>query len=188
MFHTNAFILGFLPVCVAGFFALGRLYGATTRATLANCVQFVLLRVVEPGACASAGCLSSGKLCDCLEAAALRCGTRVAGRRSRRQSRPPRLVQIRRFPAAHRSPGRAGAAHYPAAGDQLLYLSANHVPGRHGTRGRCGVAPLYPLRRLRHLLSASHSRSNRAARQDHPAAYPARDDPPAAATTWPTAR
>jgi alginate O-acetyltransferase complex protein AlgI len=30
MFHTNAFILGFLPVCVVGFFVLGRLYGATS--------------------------------------------------------------------------------------------------------------------------------------------------------------
>jgi alginate O-acetyltransferase complex protein AlgI len=29
MFHTVAFILGFLPVCVAGFFVLGRFYGAT---------------------------------------------------------------------------------------------------------------------------------------------------------------
>ena len=28
MFHTTPFILGFLPVCVAGFFALGRLRGA----------------------------------------------------------------------------------------------------------------------------------------------------------------
>jgi alginate O-acetyltransferase complex protein AlgI len=30
MFHTYGFILGFLPVCVVGFFALGRLYGATS--------------------------------------------------------------------------------------------------------------------------------------------------------------
>ncbi len=30
MFHTTAFILGFLPVCVLGFFALGRLYGTTS--------------------------------------------------------------------------------------------------------------------------------------------------------------
>jgi alginate O-acetyltransferase complex protein AlgI len=28
MFHTDTFIFGFLPVCLAGFFALGRFYGA----------------------------------------------------------------------------------------------------------------------------------------------------------------
>jgi alginate O-acetyltransferase complex protein AlgI len=32
MFHTVAFILGFLPVCMAGFFLLGRFYG--TRGAL----------------------------------------------------------------------------------------------------------------------------------------------------------
>ena len=30
MFHTNAFNIGFLPVCAVGFLALGRLYGATS--------------------------------------------------------------------------------------------------------------------------------------------------------------
>ncbi|HEY4042796.1 MAG TPA: hypothetical protein VGM32_13250 [Rhodopila sp.] len=29
IFHTVAFILGFLPVCVAGFFAAGRCFGAS---------------------------------------------------------------------------------------------------------------------------------------------------------------
>jgi alginate O-acetyltransferase complex protein AlgI len=29
MFHTSAFIFGFLPVCLAGFFALGRLFGVS---------------------------------------------------------------------------------------------------------------------------------------------------------------
>jgi hypothetical protein len=30
MFHTNAFNIGFLPVCAVGFLAFGRLYDATS--------------------------------------------------------------------------------------------------------------------------------------------------------------
>jgi hypothetical protein len=173
MFHTNAFILGFLPVCVVGFFALGRLYGATSALRWLIASNLFFYAWWNPAHC----------LCwlpQSWETMRLRCGCGTQTRHAPGWSAESSPI----------SPCWAGSntpiscctsqsQPRPAAGDQLLYFSADHVPGRHGPRGRRGVAPLYPLCRLRHLLSSSHSRSYRAARQHHPAAYRARDDPPA---------
>ena len=138
LFHTTAFILGFLPACLTGFFVLGRFCSAAWALRwLIACSLFfygwwnpAYLPLLAGSVCAQS--------CHCGADTADQRDPRLADRRRRSEPGAPGLVQIRRLPAAYRRPERAGAAHHPAAGDQLLHLPADHVSGGYRARGGRG--------------------------------------------------
>ena len=133
LFHSQGFVLGFLPACLAGCFLLGRFAGRTWALAwlLAASLffygwwnpRFVLLLHFS-----IAANFTLGQRILHLARAERRTATRrwliagVAGNLV-----PAGLVQIRRLPAAHRRTGRHAARHLPAAGDQLLHLPAEKV-------------------------------------------------------------
>ena len=170
LFHSTEFVLGFLPACLAGYFLLGR-YGGDRFALLWLIAASLFFYgwwnpAYLPLLCGSVlmnFTIASRIRRQCAATGMAGCGRGV-------EPRSARLVQIRRFPAAHRGPGRAGAAHHPAAGDQLLHLPADHVPGGHSPRaGSAGDDAVGAVCRVRHLLPAPDRRPDRPAVGDHPA-------------------
>ena len=175
LFNSPEFVLGFLPVALAGFFLAGRFGGPhwALRWLVAASLffygwwnaQFVVL-------------LAGSILVN------YAFGQRILRLTRAGRERPARrwliagvcanlallgLVQIRQLPdPRHAAAGCAGIFHLPAAGDQLLHLPADHVPGREQKRRphRCRPAALC---RLRRVLSAPDRWSDRAAARDHAA-------------------
>ena len=103
---------------------------------LADRVQPVLLRLVEPGAVAAADRLDHRQLRDRVAIAVLNNAARVADGGRDGEPGAAGVVQIRRLPVAHRRAECAGIEHHAAAGDQLFHLSADHVSGRYVARHR----------------------------------------------------
>ncbi len=83
MFHTVPFILGFLPVCLAGFFTAGRYCGTTGALRWLVARSLFFYAWWNPRACAAAGRLGRRQLCDRLEAAAYDTAPSLADRRRR---------------------------------------------------------------------------------------------------------
>ena len=182
------FILGFLPVALAGFFLAGRVGG--TRWALRWLVaaslffygwwnpKFVLLL---------AGSILANYWFGQRILGLTRSGRQRAARRWLIAGVAANLALLGWFKYANfLIAGRAPAAHartrhLPAAGDQLLHLPADHVPGREQKRRPRRRRPA-ALRLLRRVLSAPDRRSDRAAARDHAATAGARSCGPARAT------
>ena len=110
LFHSPAFIFGFLPLCFLGFALRAPAVGLGGGAALAGRRLAGVLRPVEPGAGRPAARLDPVQLRR--GAAAPRPHRRAphrpppAARRDRRQSRSARLLQIHQLPDRQRQPAR----------------------------------------------------------------------------------
>ena len=191
LFNSPEFVLGFLPLALAGFFLAGRIGGTTSG----HCAGW------SPPACSStAG--GTRNSCCCWPARSspiTRCGQRIliltrgtgiaaalADRRHRRQPGAARLVQIRQLHAATACSGCTRPEldiFLPLAisfftFQQIMFLVESH---RRRPR-RCRPAALC---RVRRVLSAPDRRSDRAAARDHAAAAGAPTLPCRAPSTSP---
>jgi alginate O-acetyltransferase complex protein AlgI len=178
MFHTAAFILGFLPVCVAGFFMLGRFYGTKGALHWLLACNLFFYAWWNP---AHVPLLAASVAGNYLIAWKLR-----------------HTGAARSWLAAGVAANLALLGWFKYA-SFLLHIAVPDAPALHITlplaisfftfqqimflvdsaRGRPGTSPRAALCGLRHILSLSDRRSDRQARRNHPATQRAGHGTPA---------